>query len=101
MLKEYSGGEILGNAVVRFTASWCVPCKAFQPVFDGVGAGTDVPFYAIDIEDYMDFAREHKVQSIPAVFTVERGEWTRFTGTPSAQQLAEAAAALDKPVENW
>lgn len=89
MLAEYTGQEI-DNCVVRFTAEWCQPCKAYAPIFDKVADTTDVPFYVIDIEKYQDLAWKLKVQSIPALYAVRDGEYTKIQRPYDEQATIEA-----------
>jgi len=94
LLIEYTGQEI-DRGIVRFTAPWCVPCKQYKPIFDGVAREfSDVDFYVIDIESYPEIAEENDVRSIPAVFTVKDGEWLKYQQVPSAPELADAARLL-------
>jgi len=93
MIQEYTGQDI-DNGVVRFTADWCVPCKTFAPVFESAAAGTDVPFYVIDVEEYPELAQSKGVMSIPAVFSVLEGEWVRWGKTPTLEQLVLEAQIL-------
>lgn len=88
-------GQSVDRGIVRFTADWCVPCKSFAPIFDGVATGTDTPFYTIDIEEHGETAHNLRVMSIPAVFSVQDGHWTRWAVTPSGEELAVEAARLD------
>lgn len=77
MIEEYTGQDI-ENGVVRFTADWCQPCKVYAPIFAGVAEGTDTPFYVIDVEKHQDLAWKLKVQSIPSLWAVRNGEWSKF-----------------------
>ncbi|MCA1799707.1 MAG: thioredoxin family protein [Actinobacteria bacterium] len=93
MLNDYEGQEI-DRGIVRFTATWCVPCKRFRPIFDRAAQNLDVDFYAIDIEQYPEIAGEHKVLSIPVVFTVKDGVWTKVQSIPTAAELRDLANDL-------
>lgn len=65
--------EILDNehAVVRFTASWCPPCKALAPVFDEVAtAHPDVKVYVIDVDQHKDIASDLNVRGIPTCMVI-------------------------------
>jgi thioredoxin 1 len=65
--------EILNNkhAVVRFTATWCPPCKALAPVFDEVAAAhPDVKVYVIDVDQHQDIARDLNVRGIPTCMAI-------------------------------
>jgi thiol-disulfide isomerase/thioredoxin len=93
MLIDYNGQDI-DNAIVRFTADWCQPCKAYRPIFDKVAELLDADFFVVDIDKYPDIAREHNVMSIPAVFSVKGGVWERFEHVPAAAELKDAVDNL-------
>jgi len=93
LLIDYEGQEI-DRGIVRFTATWCVPCKKFQPIFDRTAGNLDVDFYAIDIEEYPEIARENKVMSIPVVYTVKDGVWKKVMSLPTAAELRDLAESL-------
>lgn len=93
MVDTYTGQDVQ-TAIVRFTATWCVPCRQYKPIFDSVAARFDLPFYAIDIEEYPEIAEAHGIRSIPAVFKVKDGEWTRFAQPPGAAELRDAVLDL-------
>ena len=93
MTQQYTGEDIQ-DGIVRFTASWCQPCKAYKPIFDKVGNILDADFFVVDIEQYPDLAQDQNVMSIPAVFRVRGGEWERFESVPTAPELRDA-------VDNW
>lgn len=73
---DYDGTQNLRQGIVRFTADWCGPCKAYAPLFDQLGEKwKDETFYVVDIDKYPEVAKEWAVRSIPAVF--DRGEFVR------------------------
>lgn len=94
MLAEYTGQEI-ENGVVRFTADWCQPCKAYAPIFARVAEETDTPFYVIDTQRHKDKAWELRLQSIPAVYAVKDGEWHRIVGPYDESVTREALAKVE------
>lgn len=93
MLIDYAGQDI-DNALVRFTAVWCVPCKHYGPVFDGVAERLPQDFVVIDVDSYPDIAAEHSVMSIPVVFKVKGGIWTKYPAPPTAPELRDEALSL-------
>ena len=86
MIVEYEGQNI-DNGIVRFTASWCVPCRQYKPIFDKAAQLLDADFYVIDVEQYPEVAQEQGVQSIPSVFKVKNGKWERFDSPPHLAKL--------------
>lgn len=68
----YDGTQQLEDAVVRFTADWCAPCKAFAPVFDTLAEKSGDNYIVVDVEDHPDVAQRYNVRSIP--FVLDHGE---------------------------
>jgi thioredoxin 1 len=72
--KKVTKAEILNNkhAVVRFTATWCPPCKALAPIFDEVAAAhPDVVTYVIDVDQNQDLARDMGIRGLPTMVQVK------------------------------
>jgi len=72
--KLVTKADVLNNkhAVVRFTATWCPPCKALAPIFDEVAAANpDVVTYVIDVDQNMDLARDMGVRGLPTMIQVK------------------------------
>jgi len=69
--------EILSNkhAVVRFTATWCPPCKALAPIFDEVAAANpDVVTYVVDVDQNRDLASEMGIRGLPTMLQIKDGK---------------------------
>lgn len=74
--------------IVRFTASWCAPCKALATVIESVN--TEIPIEVVDIDKQMDMAINASVRSVPTLIMFEGDvEIKRHTGTMDATKLAE------------
>ena len=64
--------------VIRFTAEWCGPCKAYAPVFNNVAATTPgTVFETVDIDAYREVAAQYGVRSVPTTI-IEKGGRTVF-----------------------
>lgn len=57
--------------VIRFTASWCGPCKMLAKTLENVK--TDVPIEVIDIDDNPSVAMEYGIRSVPTLIMTEDG----------------------------
>lgn len=71
---QLTKAEILDNehAVVRFTATWCPPCKALAPIFDEVAAeNPSVKTYVVDVDQNQDLARDMGIRGIPALVKIK------------------------------
>ncbi len=72
--KQVTKADILNNkhAVVRFTATWCPPCKALAPIFDEVAAAhPDVVTYVVDVDENQDLARDMNIRGIPTMIQIK------------------------------
>jgi len=57
--------------VIRFTASWCQPCKALTMILNNIE--TNVPIETVDIDEQSDVAIEYGIRSVPTMVMVEDG----------------------------
>ena len=65
--------------VLKFSASWCGPCRVLAHTLEGVAGITPV-----DIDTNMETAREHNVRSVPTlVFKKDGKEVHRISGAIS------------------
>ena len=61
--------NISGLMIVRFTASWCGPCKTFEPVFKELAKRNDsVHFFEVDIDKEPHLSAHFEVRGVPATF---------------------------------
>lgn len=65
------------KAVLRFTATWCPPCRALAPIFDEVAAeNPDVKTYVIDVDQNQEIAAKFGIKGIPTLMKIENGSVT-------------------------
>ena len=60
--------------VVKFTASWCAPCRVLTPIL--LEAEKDHPkmsFYEVDVEEEPDLAEDYEVRSLPTTLIFKSG----------------------------
>lgn len=65
--------------VIRFTASWCQPCKTLAARLEGLGIS--IPAIDIDTTEGKALCLEYNIRSVPSiVIDYGSGEVTKFTG---------------------
>ena len=74
--------------ILRFTASWCNPCKAMAANLGQTD--TIIPIEVIDIDVHPEVAEEYGVRNIPTLVMLhENIEVKRITGTKTTKELKE------------
>ena len=74
--------------VLRFTASWCQPCKMLAKTLEDVE--TQIPIEVIDIDENGDIAAEYGIRSVPTLIMLDGGiEVKRFSGMKMKNELTE------------
>ena len=82
MVKKINGQEFQTEAkaadvaVVDFNATWCGPCRMLAPILETISeelAG-QVSFYALDVDENPAVAAEYRVQSIPCLVLMRKGQ---------------------------
>lgn len=72
--------------VLKFSASWCQPCKALANILENDNWG--LPITEIDIDKDMEKAIQYGVRSVPTLIMLEDGkEIKRKVGLPSMDEL--------------
>ena len=78
------------NKILRFTASWCGPCKSLAKNLEE--ANLPVPIEVIDIDDKSDIAAEYGIRGVPTLVMLhENIEIKRLVGSKSVKELKEWA----------
>ena len=72
--------------ILKFSASWCGPCKALAMTLEGLDLGVEVE--DVDIEENSELAAKFQVRGVPTLVLLEDGEEVkRQTGALTAPQL--------------
>lgn len=85
------------DRVIRFTAQWCAPCKAFAPTFDKVAANdkfNNITFDVIDVEEDIDALGEKlQIRAVPTVVLMNGDELVnKIIGVVSENELTKIIA---------
>lgn len=82
--------------VLRFTASWCQPCKALAQQLEELGLDKEVT--VVDIDEQSELAIKHGVRSVPTLVALDNGkEMKRMVGVKAKDILLDW---FPKSVEN-
>ena len=74
--------------ILRFTASWCMPCKTMALQLENLKLG--LPIEVIDIDIFPDVAVEYGIRSVPTLVMVEdNAVLSKIVGVKTPQELKE------------
>ena len=74
--------------ILRFTASWCQPCKSMAMMLEEINA--DIPVEVIDIDVHSEIAMEYSIRSVPTLVMKDGNiEVKRMTGVKTKERLTE------------
>jgi thioredoxin 1 len=75
--------------VLRFTASWCQPCKMLARTLEEVN--TVVPIEVVDIDVHSEVATDYGIRGVPTLVMLDGNiEMKRISGT-----------VIKKDLERW
>ncbi|MFC3714524.1 tetratricopeptide repeat protein [Sphingoaurantiacus capsulatus] len=63
--------------ILQFTAEWCGPCKALNPILDKVAADyadKGVRRVAVDVDKNQTIAAQFRIQSVPTIYAIFQGQ---------------------------
>lgn len=82
-------------AVVKFTASWCGPCKAIAPVVEQLAKKhPQVEFFEVDVDQSKDIAQKYGITAMPTfVYFSAKSEVNRVRGA-DPEGIAKALKEL-------
>jgi len=72
--------------ILRFTASWCAPCKTLAQNLEE--ANLDIPIEVVDIDIQSDVAIEYGVRGVPTLILMDGNiEVKRTVGNRTVQEI--------------
>lgn len=76
--------------ILRFTASWCQPCKTIAKNLEE--AKLNIPIEVVDIEVHTEIASDYGIRSVPTLILIDGNiEVKRTVGVKTIEQLREWA----------
>lgn len=75
--------------VIRYTASWCGPCKLYAPTFAKVASETPgVQFETVDVDSGHQSIMENGIRNVPTTVVIEAdGTVRKQSGNMSVETL--------------
>ena len=74
--------------ILRFTASWCQPCKALAQQLEELGLDKEVT--VVDIDEQSELAIRYGVRSVPTLVALDNGkEIKRMVGVKAKDILLD------------
>lgn len=74
--------------VLKFSATWCSPCKMLSSTLKDVT--TSVPVEEVDIDENMELAKQYGIRGVPTLVMLDEGkEVKRVSGVLMKTQLEE------------
>jgi thioredoxin 1 len=73
--------------VLRFTASWCQPCKALASILEEIK--TDIPIKVIDIDNDQELAKKYGIRGVPTLVKLNGEEVVSTMVGVKAKNLVE------------
>ena len=75
--------------LIKFSASWCQPCKALAANMKYVEFG-DVQYEDVDIDENMELAKKYGIRGVPTLVLLEDDvEIKRTSGVLMADKIEE------------
>lgn len=75
--------------LLKFSASWCGPCKSLSANFKNVNLG-DVELKEIDVDVDFEEAKQYGIRGVPTLVLLEDGvEVKRHSGVLMADKIEE------------
>jgi thioredoxin 1 len=74
--------------IIRFTASWCQPCKMLAKTLEDVD--TQIPIEVIDIDENQELAMNYGIRGVPTLVMLDGDiEVKRLVGMKMKNELSE------------
>ena len=77
--------------VLKFSASWCGPCKTLSQVMESCKDKWDINVEQVDIDDRSDLALEYGIRSVPTLILLDENnnQLKRKSGSMKESEFLE------------
>lgn len=84
----------MAKEIIKFSAQWCGPCKAYAPVFDEciddmISKGWDVRKIDVDSEEGRELATKFGIRGVPATAVINGDDANIKSGAISKSELED------------
>ncbi len=99
--KEHDLKDILLDApcILKFTASWCKPCKKIEPLFEELSKTPEygnVHFVSVDVDEFEEIQNDYHVLKIPCLIALHgEKEHSRISGSDPEKICEFVAEAMN------
>lgn len=78
-----------GVCAVKFSATWCGPCKKMEPTVEKLELEfKSAKFLSVDVDDSPSIAQKYKIRTLPTILILKDGqEINRVTGLSLIEPL--------------
>jgi thiol-disulfide isomerase/thioredoxin len=94
-----SGDKLINNSgkdcILKFTASWCGPCKMMIPVLEKVSSEHNIPVYEIDVDAEFELSSMFNIRSVPTIY------FSPISGDAKIHLGAIPQSLMDKLIVNY
>jgi thioredoxin 1 len=78
----------MNKRILRFTASWCQPCKSLAMNLESANLGLPIEVVDIDVQD--ELAVEYGIRGVPTLVLMDENiEVKRLVGSKTVKELQE------------
>lgn len=84
-----------GISIIKFSASWCGPCKTLEPVLAKVQEASGVPVFEVDIDENPKSVELFGIRAVPTVMIFKDGT---MAGNPQvgAREISHYLDAIEQ-----
>jgi Thioredoxin domain-containing protein len=81
--------------IIKFSATWCGPCKRLTPIFDKISHNVTITCIEIDVDACQEIAQKYAIRSMPTLIFIRNGNvLARTTGTMTYHELREKIRSI-------